>query len=40
MGSLTIPSVGSVYIDANTVIYAVERIEPYRTFKLSDEPIP
>jgi predicted nucleic acid-binding protein len=31
MGALTIPSVGPVYIDANTVIYAVERIEPYRT---------
>ena len=31
MGSLTLPPTGPVYIDANTVIYAVERIEPYRT---------
>jgi len=31
MGSLIIPSAGSIYIDANTVIYAVERIEPYRS---------
>ena len=31
MGALTIPHSGQVYVDANTVIYAVERIEPYRT---------
>lgn len=31
MGTLSIPASGQVYVDANTVIYAVERIEPYRT---------
>lgn len=31
MGALSIPASGHVYVDANTVIYAVERIEPYRT---------
>lgn len=31
MGALSIPPSGWVYVDANTVIYAVERIEPYRT---------
>jgi len=31
MGSLKIPASGWVYIDANIVIYAVERIEPYST---------
>ena len=30
MGALTLPSRGSVYIDANAIIYSVERIEPYR----------
>ncbi len=30
MGPLTLPAVGSVYIDANAIIYSVERIEPYR----------
>ena len=30
MGSLTFPTGGSVYIDANAIIYSVERIEPYR----------
>ena len=30
MGALTLPSGGSVYIDANAIIYSVERIEPYR----------
>ena len=30
MGPLTLPSGGSVYIDANAIIYSVERIEPYR----------
>ena len=29
MGTLTLPASGSVYIDANAVIYSVERIEPY-----------
>lgn len=31
MGSLTLPTSGSVYLDANSFIYSVERIEPYRT---------
>ncbi len=31
MGPLVIPSDGVVYIDANVLIYSVERIEPYRT---------
>lgn len=31
MGSLSVPASGLVYVDTNTVIYAVERIEPYRT---------
>ena len=30
MGPLTLPTGGSVYVDANAVIYSVERIEPYR----------
>ena len=30
MGPLTLPTAGSVYIDANAIIYSVERIEPYR----------
>ena len=30
MGPLTLPAAGSVYIDANAIIYSVERIEPYR----------
>ena len=30
MGSLTLPTGGSVYIDANAIIYSVERIDPYR----------
>lgn len=30
MDSLTLPSGGSVYVDANAIIYSVERIEPYR----------
>ncbi len=29
MGTLILPASGSVYIDANAVIYSVERIEPY-----------
>lgn len=32
MGSLILPPSGSVYIDANSVIYAVEKIEPYHSF--------
>jgi predicted nucleic acid-binding protein len=31
MGSLTLPSAGPIYLDANGFIYSVERIEPYRT---------
>jgi len=31
VGSLVLPSAGVVYIDANVLIYSVERIEPYRT---------
>ena len=31
MGSLILPTSGSVYLDANGFIYSVERIEPYRT---------
>ena len=30
MGPLILPSGGSVYIDANAIIYSVERVEPYR----------
>ncbi|MCG3130624.1 MAG: hypothetical protein FLDDKLPJ_01390 [Phycisphaerae bacterium] len=29
MGSLILPSTGSVYVDANMVIYAVEKVAPY-----------
>ncbi len=32
MGALILPPSGSVYVDANSVIYAVEKIEPYRSF--------
>ena len=31
MGPLTLPTGGSVYIDANAIIYSVERVEPYRS---------
>jgi len=31
VGTLTLPTAGSVYIDANTAIYSVEKIEPYWT---------
>jgi len=31
MGSLILPTFGSVYFDANAFIYSVERIEPYHT---------
>ena len=29
-GPLTLPTAGSVYIDANAIVYSMERIEPYR----------
>lgn len=32
MGSLILPPSGFVYVDANLVIYAVEKIEPYCSF--------
>ncbi len=32
MGALNLPATGSIYIDANIVIYAVEKIEPYHSF--------
>lgn len=31
MGSLALPATGLVYLDANGLIYSVERVEPYRT---------
>ncbi|MCY4616894.1 MAG: type II toxin-antitoxin system VapC family toxin [Chloroflexi bacterium] len=31
MGSLTLPPDGLVYIDASSLTYSVERLEPYRT---------
>lgn len=31
MGGLALPEHGIVYLDANSIIYSVERIEPYRT---------
>jgi len=31
MGTLILPPSGQVYVDTNPVIYAIERIEPYRT---------
>ena len=31
MGSLTLPSRGSIYLDASIIIYSVERNEPYFT---------
>ena len=30
MGPLKLPTGGSVYVDANAIIYSVERVEPYR----------
>ena len=30
MGSLDLPPEGLIYIDASTLIYSVERVEPYR----------
>ncbi len=32
MGPLAFPATGLVYLDANGLIYSVERVEPYRTF--------
>ena len=32
MGPLALPATGLVYLDANGLIYSVERVEPYRTF--------
>lgn len=29
MGQLNLPTAGAIYLDASTVIYAVEKIEPY-----------
>ena len=29
MGRLTLPASGSVYVDANTIIYRVEAVQPY-----------
>ena len=29
MGPLMLPAGGPVYIDANAIIYSVERVEPY-----------
>ncbi|HEX5439570.1 MAG TPA: PIN domain-containing protein [Ktedonobacterales bacterium] len=31
MGALSLPSSGTVYMDANSIIYSIERVEPYRT---------
>ena len=31
MGSLTLPQGGLIYVDASSLIYSVERVEPYRT---------
>ena len=31
MGALMLPASGSVYVDANVVIYAVEKIDPYHS---------
>ena len=31
MGTLNLPASGSVYVDANVVIYAVEKIDPFAT---------
>lgn len=34
MGGLTLPDSGMVYLDTNSIIYSVERIEPYRSLLL------
>ena len=31
MGPLTLPVSGLIYVDASSLIYSVERVEPYRT---------
>lgn len=31
MGHLTLPSSGMVYVDANIIIYSIEKVQPYRT---------
>ena len=31
MGPLNLPTRGCVYLDANTIIYSYEQVEPYRT---------
>jgi predicted nucleic acid-binding protein len=31
LGTLTLPSSGPVYVDANAIIYRVEEVQPYRT---------
>ena len=31
MGTLTLPTSGTVYLDANGFIYSIERIDPYRS---------
>ena len=31
MGPLALPAAGLVYLDASSLIYSVERVEPYRT---------
>ena len=31
MGPLVLPSTGLVYLDTSSLIYSVERVEPYRT---------
>ena len=31
MGPLTLPTSGLIYVDASSLIYSVERVEPYRT---------
>ena len=31
MGQLTLPTSGLIYVDASSLIYSVERVEPYRT---------
>ena len=34
MGGLTLPDSGTVYMDTNSIIYSIERIEPYRSLLL------
>ena len=36
MGPLRLPPAGLVYVDANMLIYSVERIEPYRSLLETD----